>query len=123
MRCLSTAALQTVRTKASGLPAVNIDAVRERVERLIKRMPATQQYPTQGCVLFVDLEKQTTARAYLPAEVVSTFLSGRGGNMWLLYNLVDDALDALDPNVPLIFGTGVMTGMVPSAARGNVTSR
>ncbi|HEX9709373.1 MAG TPA: aldehyde ferredoxin oxidoreductase C-terminal domain-containing protein [Candidatus Thermoplasmatota archaeon] len=96
---------------------------RGRVARLLGRLGNAAHYPTQGCVLFVDLERRETHRAFLPPEVLRTFLSGRGANMWLLYNLLDESLDALDPDVPLIFGTGAMTGLVPSAARGNVTGR
>ncbi len=104
-------------------PAVPADTARARVGRLAARMGKSPNYPTQGCVLFVDLERRTATRAYLPPEVMRMFLSGRGANMWLLYNLLDESLDALDPNVPLVFGTGALTGMMPSAARGNVTSR
>ncbi len=99
------------------------DGTRHAVARLLERMPKGPQYTTQGCVLFVDLEKREIHRRYMPLDAVKTFLAGRGGNMWLLYNLLDEKLDALDPGVPLIFGTGVMTGMAPSFARGNVTSR
>ena len=44
--------------------------------------------------------------------------------MFYLYNLLDPttAGGPLSPEVPLIFGQGVLTGIVPSAARGNVTS-
>ena len=87
------------------------------------RMAKAPEYKTQGCVLFVDLERGETRRAYLPMAAVRAFLGGRGGNMWLLYNLLDERLDPLDPSVPLIFGAGVLTGMMPSAARGNATSR
>ena len=50
------------------------------------------------------------------------FLGGRGANMWLLYNLLDEERAALDPEVPLIFGTGILTSSMPSATRGNFTS-
>ena len=34
----------------------------------------------------------------------------------LLYNLLDESRDALDPEVPLIFGAGTLTGCgIPSA--------
>jgi len=49
-------------------------------------------------------------------------LSGRGANMYYLYRLLDETLTPLDPNIPLIFGSGLLTGLVPSAARGNCTS-
>jgi aldehyde:ferredoxin oxidoreductase len=42
--------------------------------------------------------------------------------MDLLYNLIDASLEPLNPQIPLIFGTGVLTSMVPSASRGNVSS-
>ncbi len=96
---------------------------RDRVKRLIGRMHQTPQYQSQGAVLFVDLEQRSYQRAYLPLDAVQHFLAGRGGNMYLLYNLLQDEKDALDPEVPLIFGAGVLTGNMPAATRGNVTSR
>ena len=103
--------------------ARGLEGIRGRVAALLERMPRAVQYPTQGRVLFVDLEAQAATTAYMPREAVQTFLAGRGGNMWLLYNLLDERLDALDPGVPLIFGAGVLTGLAPSFARGNATSR
>lgn len=97
--------------------------IRDNVERLLQRMHETPQYLTQGAVLFVDLERRETRRAYLPAGVMRNFLGGRGANMVLLYNLLQEEKDALDPEVPLIFGAGVLTSNMPSATRGNFTSR
>ncbi|TYO94907.1 aldehyde:ferredoxin oxidoreductase [Geothermobacter ehrlichii] len=96
--------------------------IRQRVERLLARMHDRPQYPSQGAVLFVDLERRDIRRAYLPVEAVRAFLGGRGGNMFLLYNLLPDGREPLDPEVPLIFGAGTLTGRVPGATRGNVTS-
>ncbi|MCF6180008.1 MAG: hypothetical protein L3J63_11570, partial [Geopsychrobacter sp.] len=59
--------------------------IRERVERLLGRMHQTPQYPSQGAVLFVDLEQRSCQRGYLPLKVVQNFLAGRGANMFLLY--------------------------------------
>ena len=42
--------------------------------------------------------------------------------MFYLYRLLDESLSPLDPDIPLIFGSGLLTGLVPSAARGNCTS-
>ena len=39
--------------------------------------------------------------------------------MFYLYRLLDESLTPLDPDIPLIFGSGLLTGIVPSAARGN----
>jgi len=42
--------------------------------------------------------------------------------MFLLHNLLLDGRKPLDPQIPMIFGSGVFTGALPSAARGNLTS-
>jgi aldehyde:ferredoxin oxidoreductase len=97
--------------------------IRERVDRLCARLHDAPQYTSQGWTLFVDLERRETRRKYLPREVLTTFLGGRGGNMYLLYNLLEEERDALDPEVPLIFGSGVLTSHMPSATRGSVTSK
>ena len=96
--------------------------IRQRVDRLCDRLHTTPQYPSQGAVVFVDLERQEIREAYLSRAMLRDFLGGRGGNMVLLYNLLEDGLDALNPGVPLIFGAGVLTGPVPGGPRGNVTS-
>ena len=98
-------------------------SVRTKVDLLCARMHDTPQYPTQGAVLFVDLERRETRSKYLSADIMRTFLGGRGANMVLLYNLLEEDRDALDPEVPLIFGAGTLTGDMPSATRGNFTSR
>ena len=97
--------------------------IKQRVKRLLSRMHKTPQYPSQGAVLFVDLEQRSCQLGYMPLNAVQHFLAGRGGNMYLLYNLLQEEKDALDPEVPLIFGVGVLTSNMPGATRGNVTSR
>jgi len=95
--------------------------IREKVERLSARMHDAPQYPSQGAVLFVDLERREHFSRYLSVGVLRAFLSGRGGNMFLLHNLLPDGKEPLDPQIPLIFGSGVLTGTVPTAARGNLS--
>jgi aldehyde:ferredoxin oxidoreductase len=107
--------------KGNGLEKVAID-IRTRVESLVARMFNEPQYPSQGAVLFVDLERRKTFSKYLPKEVFRTFLSNRGGNMYLLYNLLLEGREALDPQVPLIFGSGVHTEATQPTARGHVAS-
>jgi aldehyde:ferredoxin oxidoreductase len=97
-------------------------STRDRVARLVSEMPQVPQYPTQGATLFVDLERREVQRGYTPMRVVRALLAGRGANMFYLHRLLDESLDPLHPDVPLIFGSGVLTGIVPSAARGNATS-
>ncbi len=96
--------------------------IREKVDALVARLAAERQFPTQGETLFVDLARQIVRRAFIPRAVVESLLGGRGVNMFLLHNLLDPSLTPLDPQIPLIFGTGILTSMVPSASRGNVTS-
>jgi aldehyde:ferredoxin oxidoreductase len=105
------------------LPRTEPLALRTLVDRLCRRLPDAPQYPTQGAVLFADFERRECRRKYLPVEVLRSFLGGRGANMWLLYNLLEASRDALDPEVPLIFGAGVLTGSVPAATRGNFTAK
>jgi len=96
--------------------------IRDRVARLLAEMPRDAQFPSQGATLFADLERRETRVAYTPLAVTRAVLAGRGANMYYLYRLLDEALSPLDPDVPLIFGSGLLTGLVPSAARGNCTS-
>jgi aldehyde:ferredoxin oxidoreductase len=92
------------------------------VARLLAELPQAPQYPTQGATLFVDLERREVRRGYTPLKVVRALLAGRGANMFYLHRLLDETLQPLHPDIPLIFGSGVLTGIVPSAARGNATS-
>jgi aldehyde:ferredoxin oxidoreductase len=96
--------------------------IRDRVARLVSELPQSPEYPSQGATLFVDLERRQAQRAFTPMRVVGGLLGGRGANMFYLYRLLDARLHPLDPEVPLIFGSGILTGIVPSAARGNATS-
>ncbi len=96
--------------------------IHERVAALISRLASKRQFPTQGETLFVDLERQAVRSAFIPRSVIESLLGGRGVNMFLLHNLLDESLFPLHPEVPLIFGTGILTSMVPSASRGNATS-
>ena len=97
-------------------------SIRDRVAQLLSEMAAEPQFPTQGATVFIDLENRAVARAYTPLRVARAMLAGRGANMFYLYRLLDETLEPLHPDIPLIFGSGVLTGIVPSAARGNATS-
>jgi aldehyde:ferredoxin oxidoreductase len=96
--------------------------IRDRVARLVSELPKEPQYPAQGRTLFVDVETRDVQSRYTPRRILETLLSGRGANMFYLYRLLDESLYPLHPDIPLIFGSGVLTGIVPSAARGNCTS-
>ena len=88
----------------------------------LDEMPREAQFPSQGATLFVDLERRELHTAFTPLAVTRTVLGGRGANMYYLHRLLDESLTPLDPGIPLIFGSGLLTGLVPSAARGNCTS-
>src|SRR3990170_4017032 len=96
--------------------------IRERLDRLVARLAKEPQFPTQGRTLFVDLERQAVREAYTPRSVVEAFLGGRGVNMFYLANLLDPSLHPESPEIPLIYGSGIATGIIPSASRGNLTS-
>ncbi len=103
-------------------PYTDFVSIRERVKALLAEMPRAPEFPSQGATLFVDLERRETFTAYTPVGVTRTLLAGRGANMYYLYRLLDETLSPLHPDIPLIFGSGLLTGLVPSAARGNCTS-
>ena len=96
--------------------------IRERVDRLLRRLTTERQFPTQGRTLFIDLERREVRPAYAPRRLVDVFLGGRGLNMFYLANLLDPSLEPLNPEIPLIYGAGIGTGIIPSASRGNLTS-
>src|SRR3990172_5582142 len=96
--------------------------IRDRVDALHARLDANPQFPTQGRTQFIDLDRGEVRTAYTPKRVVDCFLGGRGGNMFYLANLLDPSLDPLSPDVPVIYGAGIATGIIPSASRGNLTS-
>src|SRR4051812_50095561 len=96
------------KSRRSRMPIMSI---RERVDALLARLASEPQFPTQGETIFVDLERAEVRRAYVPRRVVKTLLGGRGVNMFLLHNLLDPSLPPLDPQIPLIFGTGILTSM------------
>src|SRR3989449_102086 len=96
--------------------------IRERVNRLLKRLAQERQFPTQGRTLFIDLERREVRSAYAPKRLVDVFLGGRGMNMFYLPNLLDPSLDPLSPEVPRVYGAGIATGIIPSASRGELTA-
>src|SRR5881296_4375025 len=96
--------------------------IRERVDRLLGRLATERQFPTQGRTEFIDLERREVRSAFAPRRLVDVFLGGRGMNMFYLANLLDPSLEPLSPEIPLVYGSGIATGIIPSASRGNLTS-
>ena len=81
-------------------------SIRDRVARLVAELPQAPQFPTQGVTLFIDLERREVRRGYTPLPIVRTLLLGRGANMFYLHRLLDESLQPLHPDIPLIFGSG-----------------
>jgi aldehyde:ferredoxin oxidoreductase len=70
----------------------------------------------------VDLSSGRIDYDRTPEPVVRKLFSGRGLNMYYLYKYLRPGTDAFDPDNPLIFGTGLLTGTPsPSPSRMNVT--
>ena len=77
-----------------------------------------------GKILRVDLSKKTITDEALPSEdVLRKYIGGVGLGLKYLYDEVDPSIEPLDPESPLIFMTGPLTGTVwPCSSRHIVIS-
>ena len=48
--------------------------IRDRVDRLLKRLSKDRQFPTQGRTVFIDLERREVRSAFAPRRLVDVFL-------------------------------------------------
>ena len=71
-------------------------------------------YGWSGKILFIDLANRSTRIE--PTERYGSFIGGRGINQWLLFELLEKDVTALDPENPLILGAGPMVGTSVSCA-------
>ncbi len=72
----------------------------------------------------VDLTANTVKVKETPASIIGSYLGGRGANIYYLNKLLRKDVDPLGPDNVLIFGAGLLTGLlVPNASRFNVTAR
>ena len=75
-------------------------------------------------LLRVDLTKKRCEREKLSESFAQNLIGGRGINSRLLYDLVDQTVEPLSPENPLIIGTGPITGTsVPTSARFTITAK
>jgi aldehyde:ferredoxin oxidoreductase len=80
--------------------------------------------PYQHRVAQVDLSTGKTETFHTPSEIVRAYIGGRGLNMYYLARYLKPGIDAFDPQNPLIFGAGILTGHLGlSPARFNVSSK
>jgi aldehyde:ferredoxin oxidoreductase len=72
----------------------------------------------------IDLSNNYIEIKEIPIELIKNFLGGRGLNMFFLYKYLKPGVDPYDPDNPLVFGAGLLTGTnAPSASRFNVSGK
>lgn len=75
-----------------------------------------------GRVLRVDLTREAVWYEPLPDDaVLRAFMGGKGLGLWYLYRLLRPGVSPFDPETPLIFMTGPLTG-IPQVPAGNNTT-
>ena len=71
-----------------------------------------------GNIIQIDLSARKIKTRSIPPEVIEDFIGGSGLTARLLYDRLDQDVDPLGPENPLLFMTGPMVGTVmPSAGR------
>jgi len=72
----------------------------------------------------IDLSTNNISVKNLPKKLREKYLGSRGINSKFLYDRLEEDIDALDPENPLIFGVGPLTGtLTPGSGRWTVTSK
>ncbi|MGV8124603.1 MAG: aldehyde ferredoxin oxidoreductase family protein [Candidatus Xenobiia bacterium LiM19] len=80
-------------------------------------------YGYRGKILIVDLSSGKIETEELDRDAAQRYLGGAGMNAWLLYKYLPHQAGPLDPENPLIFGAGPLTGTeFPSSARSTFTA-
>ena len=74
-------------------------------------------------IAFIHLDKDSVEIAPIPLNLRNKFLGGRGINMYLLSQSYSPDLDPLSPENPLIFGAGLLTGILGFGSRINITAK
>ncbi len=69
-----------------------------------------------GRLLVVDLERSSLATETLPAEILDDYIGGSGLAARLLWDRLRPPIEPLEPQNPLFFFTGPLTGASGSAA-------
>lgn len=77
-----------------------------------------------GRVLHVDLGARTHRVTPLPEDMARAFIGGRGLGARMLFDLAPPGTGPLEPEAPLIFATGPLTGTkAPTSGRFSLTAR
>ncbi|MCX8185994.1 MAG: aldehyde ferredoxin oxidoreductase family protein [Sulfolobales archaeon] len=87
-------------------------------------VPSTSLKGYAGKILYVDLTKLKYWVEDLPTYLAKSYVGGSGLAAYLLWNLIDEGLNPLSPENPLIVATGPATGaLAPSSGRFAVVSK
>ncbi|AKB33948.1 aldehyde ferredoxin oxidoreductase [Methanosarcina siciliae HI350] len=76
-----------------------------------------------GKIVCVDLSSERVTITGTDEKLIRMYLGGRGLGVKLLSELSDPYIDPLDPENPLIFTTGPLTGLAPMASGAVLTSK
>jgi aldehyde:ferredoxin oxidoreductase len=68
--------------------------------------------PLQRKTAFINLSTREVDVQDIPLSLRKTFLGGRGLNMYYLTHLAPEGIDPFDAENPLIFGAGLLTGVL-----------
>ena len=74
-------------------------------------------------IAFIHLDKESVDIVPIPLDLRKKFLGGRGINMYLLSKSYSPDLDPFSPDNPLIFGAGLLTGILGFGSRMNITAK
>ena len=74
-------------------------------------------------IAFVDLSAPSIRVQPFPLELRQQYIGGRGMNMFLLSKYYQPTLDPFAPENPLIFGAGLLTGVLGFGSRVSVASK
>lgn len=77
-----------------------------------------------GNILLIDLTTGKVKREPLENESASKYIGGWGMNARLAYDLIKPGMDAYTPEMPLIFGAGLLTGTLsPGSSKSFFTTK
>jgi aldehyde:ferredoxin oxidoreductase len=73
---------------------------------------------------YVDLTTHVATTKEIPEQILRSYLGGRGLNAYLLYNHSNEGSEPLEPEAPIIFGAGLLSGYLSnSTSRMHVTGK
>lgn len=77
-----------------------------------------------GNILWIDLSTGLVKKEPLDIEVAQKYIGGWGMNARLAFDLIKPGMEAYDPEMPLIFGSGLLTGSAsPGSSKSFVTTK